>query len=111
METRYSYGKGQFFEGEGADHCKIRNTVHVRRRCGLLSNYFGHLVIFAVVFLVHLKSSHLAFIVSLPWYPVVTHAFYMTQLECGPMPNVIFALSNIGGALCSTPQSLADAHY
>jgi len=27
-------------------------------------------------------------------------------LECGPMPHV-----NIGGALCSTPQSLADAHY
>ena len=27
------------------------------------------------------------------------------------MPNVITALSNIGGALCSTPQSLADAHY
>jgi len=33
------------------------------------------------------------------------------QLECGPMPNVMAALSNIGGALCSTPQSLADAHY
>jgi len=32
-------------------------------------------------------------------------------LECGPMPNVIAALPNIGGALCSTPQSLADAHY
>jgi len=27
------------------------------------------------------------------------------------MPNVIVALPNIGGALCSTPQSLADAHY
>jgi len=27
------------------------------------------------------------------------------------MPNVITALPNIGGALCSTPQSLADAHY
>ena len=27
------------------------------------------------------------------------------------MPNVIAALLNIGGALCSTPQSLADAHY
>jgi len=27
------------------------------------------------------------------------------------MPNVMFALPNIGGALCSTPQSLADAHY
>ena len=27
------------------------------------------------------------------------------------MPNVIAALPNTGGALCSTPQSLADAHY
>ena len=28
-----------------------------------------------------------------------------------PMPNVMVALPNIGGALCSTPQSLADTHY
>ena len=34
-----------------------------------------------------------------------------TKLERGPMPNVMVALPNIGGALCSTPQSLADAHY
>jgi len=27
------------------------------------------------------------------------------------MPNVMVALTNIGGALCSTPQSLADAYY
>jgi len=27
------------------------------------------------------------------------------------MPKVMAALPNIGGALCSTPQSLADAHY
>jgi len=27
------------------------------------------------------------------------------------MPNVTAALPNIGGALCSTPQPLADAHY
>ena len=27
------------------------------------------------------------------------------------MPNVMAALPNIGGALCSTPQILADAHY
>jgi len=27
------------------------------------------------------------------------------------MPNVMAALPNIGGALCSTPESLADAHY
>jgi len=33
------------------------------------------------------------------------------ELECGPMPNTMAALLNIGGALCSMPQSLADAHY
>ena len=33
------------------------------------------------------------------------------ELECGPMPNLMVALPNISGALCSTPQSLADAHY
>jgi len=27
------------------------------------------------------------------------------------MPNVMAALPNIGGVLCSTPQSLADAQY
>jgi len=27
------------------------------------------------------------------------------------MPNVMVAVPNIGGALCSTPESLADAHY
>jgi len=27
------------------------------------------------------------------------------------MPNVMVVLPNIGGALCSTLQSLADAHY
>jgi len=27
------------------------------------------------------------------------------------MPNVTAALPNIGGALCSTPQSLADAQH
>jgi len=31
------------------------------------------------------------------------------KLECGPMPNVMAALPNIGGACCSTPQSFADA--
>ena len=33
------------------------------------------------------------------------------KLECGPMPNVMVALPNTGGTLCSTPQSLADDHY
>jgi len=35
----------------------------------------------------------------------------LSKLECGPMPNAMAALPNIGGALCSTPQSFADAHY
>jgi len=34
-----------------------------------------------------------------------------TKLECRPMPNVMAALSNIGDALYSMPQCLADAHY
>ena len=33
------------------------------------------------------------------------------KLEYGPMPNVMASQANIVGALCSTPQSLADAHY
>jgi len=41
----------------------------------------------------------------------IDHCESNSILECGPMPNVIVALSNICGALCSTPQSLADAHY
>jgi len=31
------------------------------------------------------------------------------KLECGPMPNVMAAQLNTGGALCTTSQSLADA--
>jgi len=27
------------------------------------------------------------------------------------MPNVMAALPNLGGVLCSTPQSVADTHY
>ena len=34
-----------------------------------------------------------------------------SQLECGPTPNVMVDLPNIGGALCSTPQSLTGALY
>ena len=43
--------------------------------------------------------------------PTQTNAKKLLKLECAPMPNVMVALPNIGGALCSTPQSLADAHY
>jgi len=33
------------------------------------------------------------------------------KLESGPMPYVMAALPNTGGALCSTPQSLTDTQY
>jgi len=39
------------------------------------------------------------------------HCITLTKLECGPMLNVMVALPNTGGALCSTSQSLADAGY
>ena len=38
---------------------------------------------------------------------LLTGKYTEQQLECGPMPNMMVAQPNIGGALCSTPQSLA----
>jgi len=51
--------------------------------------------------------------------PLSSHRHDDTKLDwtelnlskCGPMPNLMVALPNIGGSLCSTPRSLADAHY
>ena len=37
-------------------------------------------------------------------YNVFSGTLNSTQLECGPLPNLMVALPNIGGALCSTPQ-------
>jgi len=45
------------------------------------------------------------------WTEDVYKILHQIKLECGPMPNVMAALPNIGGAHCSTPQSLADAYY
>ena len=46
-----------------------------------------------------------------PYLPAAPLTPKLRLLECGPMPNLMVALPNIGGALCSTPQSSADAHY
>jgi len=40
----------------------------------------------------------------------MTEQIIIKQLECGLMPNVMAALLNICGTLCSTPQILTDAH-
>jgi len=45
------------------------------------------------------------------WFFFKQVGISVPNLECGPMPNVMAALPNIVGALCSTPQSLADLHY
>jgi len=34
-----------------------------------------------------------------------------SKVVCGPMPNVMAPLPNLGGALCSTLQSVANAQY
>jgi len=48
---------------------------------------------------------------SFTWHKTLSKKWNKFQLECGPMPNVMATLPNIGGALCSTPQSFADAQY
>ena len=64
------------------------------------------------------RAPRLIFIVVVEkkrWPDVATSCYKVDEnileLECGPMPNVMGALPNIGGAFCSTPQSLADDHY
>jgi len=46
------------------------------------------------------------------WVRIIYYSHsIIAKLECGPTANVMAALPNIGGTLCSTPQSLADAHH
>ena len=56
-------------------------------------------------------ANHRRLIYQLPREPPDNNTQHHQSLECGPMPNVMAALPNIGGVLCSTPQGLADAHY
>ena len=50
-------------------------------------------------------------LLALHMQPCCPACTFYCELECGPMPNLMVALPNVAGALCSTPQSLADAHY
>ena len=51
--------------------------------------------------------SSLCFSLSTVSYRTTVHC-YMMNWKCGPVPNVMAALSNTGGALCSTPQCLCS---
>jgi len=72
------------------------------------------LEVFKYVLQTQLRTKSLKYVLSEIysrfWYPL-PGSLKTDQLECGPMPNVMAALPNIGGGLCSTLQSLADAHY
>ena len=57
------------------------------------------------------KNNNSIDVVSIAAVQYINGLAIQTRLECGPMPNLMAALPNIGGALCLTPQSLADAHY
>jgi len=63
------------------------------------------------VYLLTLAVSDSFYLIGYTSKQHVCTALYSELLECGPMPNVMDALPSIGGALCSTPQSLADTHY
>ena len=64
-----------------------------------------------------LPFSQACFLTYSPWSWLTSastqllHQHNKNKLECGPMPNVMAALPNIVGAVCATPQSLADNHY
>jgi len=83
---------------------------NVRRHCDL------HLTIISdcsAAYLIFSMLSDIKIFVFLSSYYGMTNFLTPNQhiLESGSMPNVMAALPNTGGALCSTPQILADAQY
>jgi len=54
--------------------------------------------------------SVMTFMKKVKWEIIKNLTKISLKLECGPMPNVMVALPNTGGALCSMPPSFADAH-
>ena len=67
--------------------------------CGVQSFIYLYLILASYICMMRLYRLH------------VYSSLLYSHLQCGPMPTVMVALPNLGGALCSTPQSLADAHY
>ena len=93
--------KRRAIESEDYDRAKVKKQqMDEYRRLAYEDLHINQLLDSSVVW-------HFLIINSIWWAIILFHI----QLECGPMPNVMVALPNIGGALCSSPQSLADAHY
>ena len=109
-------------EGHVAVTCRITLNHPSTAAMRLTANYFDHLLSLdmpsytvaqiakrfepSTVLWHSTQYSHLVIIIT-----IFDRLQNTTKLECGPMPNVMVALPNTGGVLCSTPQSLADAHY
>jgi len=62
------------------------------------------------IFLVFRDTDVVIFSASRTFWSLLVVVRNNNNYKCGPMPNVMVALPNIGGALCSTPQTLAGAH-
>jgi len=85
-----------------ADNDTVPFQCGVEEMCALRSAFYSR---------VDFPSSGFEIDVSNMPYYYEASVTIQCRLECGPMPNVMAALPNIGGALCLTLQSLADAHY
>jgi len=76
-------------------------NVNVRLGC---SGQFGTFIIIIIIIIIIIN------IIIIIYYKIVDKV--LTRMWANiKMPNLMVALSNTGGALCSTPQSLAAAHY
>jgi len=75
------------------------HLIRLRTEPGLFWQLFSHSVIERTVD------------ISLLSHRDSTKQQHDKNYKCGPMPNVMVALPNTGGALGSMLQSLADAHY
>jgi len=92
-------------------HHALLMSLHYRRSTTLFKNHVAMRDSATSKQLLNLKHSSDDVNIISSLTERYSHTENNTELECGPMPNVMVALPNIGGALCSTPQSLADAHY
>jgi len=84
----------------------MKNRVSIQSRDNTRVSRLRHCVYIRVAALLSLRPLHSELVIK-----SMKSSLLQPELECGPMPNVMVALPIIDGALCSTPQSLADAHY
>jgi len=85
-------------------HCLHACQLRLCRSCTIArskSNYSNY----------HFATNHFCDSVSIFSCHYTNEHVVFVKLECGPMPNVMAALPNTGGAFCSTPQGLVDTHY